>query len=112
MGTARRQQPDLFPVYPEIPGARPTDTSMAAADSVADETPHVRERVLDAVRAAGRAGLTADEAAAELHLTPFTTRPRFSELRDMGLIEDSGQRRDNASGRKAIVWTIKGGADV
>lgn len=98
------RQPDLFAAYPEVPGARPVDTSMAAADSVAEEAPRLRERVLEAVRAAGACGLTADEAAERLDLSPFTARPRFSELRETDLIQDSGRRRENASGRKAIVW--------
>lgn len=102
------RQPDMFPAYPEIPAARPTDTSMAAADSIADDAPGLRDQVLVAIRAAGALGLTPDEAAAELNLTPFTTRPRFSELARMGSIEDSGLRRSNASGRKAIVWMEKG----
>ncbi len=98
------RQPDLFPVYPDIPGARATDTSMAAADGIAEAAPLLRDRVLDLIERAGSHGLTPDEAAIELELTPFTTRPRFSELASMGEIKDSDQRRENASGRKAIVW--------
>lgn len=101
---AAARQPDLFDVYPDVPAARPTDTSIAAAESLADGVAGLRRRVLEAIRAAGAIGLTPDEAAAQLELTPFTTRPRFSELREKGLIEDSGLRRANASGRKAIVW--------
>lgn len=104
--TSRNFQSDLFAVYPEVPGARGTDTSMAAADSVADEAPRLRERVLEQIRGAGARGLTPDEAAAELERTPFTIRPRFTELRIEGSIRDSGRRRENVSGRKAIVWEI------
>lgn len=107
---ALSRQPDLFDVYPDVPGARPADTSIAAAESIADGATRLRERVLDAIRAAGAPGLTPDEAAAQLDLTPFTTRPRFSELARMGLITDSGLRRANASGRKAIVWWMADGA--
>jgi len=101
------RQPDLFDVYPGVPGARPADTSIAAAESLADGATRLRERVLAAIREAGALGLTPDEAAAQLDLTPFTTRPRFSELARMNLIADSGLRRTNASGRRAIVWWIK-----
>ena len=31
-------------------------------------------------------------------------RPRFSELRALGQITDTGARRINDSGRSAIVW--------
>ena len=101
---ALARQPDLFDVYPDVPAARAADTSIAAAEAIAESAAGLRERVLEAVRAAGAFGLTPDEAAIQLQLTPFTTRPRFSELREKGLITDSGLRRANASGRKAIVW--------
>ncbi len=103
---AAARQPDLFDVYPDVPGARPADTSIAAAESIADGATRLRERVLAAIREAGALGLTPDEAAAQLELTPFTTRPRFSELARMQLISDSGFRRANTSGRKAIVWWV------
>lgn len=32
--------------------------------------------------------------------------PRFKPLRDKGLIYDTGERRENRSGRKAIVWNV------
>jgi len=31
-------------------------------------------------------------------------QPRFSELRALGSIVDTGERRQNDSGRNAIVW--------
>ena len=49
-------------------------------------------------------GATADEIALELRRSPFTIRPRCTELGRTGLIHDSGARRKNASGRNAIVW--------
>jgi len=49
-------------------------------------------------------GATADEIAAALKHSPFTIRPRVTELQKMGQIRDSGQRRANVSGRNAIVW--------
>lgn len=49
-------------------------------------------------------GATADEIAIELRRSPFTVRPRCTELGRMGLIHDSAARRKNASGRNAIVW--------
>ena len=32
---------------------------------------------------------------------------RFSELRDLGLIEESGKRRCSVTGKTAIVWRVK-----
>ena len=103
-----RGQTSLFPEYPEVPAARPTDTSMLAADGVAEDAPDGRQQILDTI-AAFAAGLTADEAAAEIGRTVLYTRPRVAELKRQGLIIDSGERRDNLSGRPAIVWIISGG---
>lgn len=127
----RRWKPPL-PKSPQI-GLRylpvktsPTDTSLAAASSVGaaidavmgavrsarrDQSQRgvllantVRKEVL-AYLEANREGATADELAIALRRSPFTTRPRCTELQKMGLIRDSGARRKNFSGRNAIVWT-------
>ncbi len=68
--------------------------------------PTVRKEVLDYLGEHPE-GATADEIAAALKRSPFTVRPRCVELgpRHMKLIEDTGNRRPNASsGRAAIVW--------
>lgn len=103
------QQRDLFDYdrYPFVPGARDTDTSVAAADSIAPQVTRLRRLVLDAIRAAGAAGLTADECAARVDLSVLTVRPRVCELREMRFVIDSGQRRANQSGRNAIVWIAR-----
>jgi hypothetical protein len=98
-----RQQADLFGLDGRVPAQWPA-TSVAAAEALQPDARTLRAEVLAAIRAAGPAGLTADEAAARLRRTPFTTRPRCTELRGLGLITDSGRRRPNRSGRAAIVW--------
>lgn len=90
--------------YPEGPGARQADTSVAAAEAIAPRVENIRADVLKAITRNGAYGLTADEAAMVLGLTPFTTRPRCTELKALGFIKDSGGRRVNASGKRAIVW--------
>lgn len=100
-------QSDLFHVreYPEVPGARPTDTSRAAAKSVDADT--LRQQCLVALCEWGYGGgLTADECADVLSESPLAIRPRLSELRRMDKVEDSGHRRSNTSGKKAIVWKL------
>jgi hypothetical protein len=99
------RQVDLFAVYPDSPAARPTDTSEAAADSVAEQVRALRAKCLRALRAAGAVelnadmapigGLTADECAARLDISILSIRPRFSELKKLGLIRDSRYRRLN-----------------
>jgi predicted ArsR family transcriptional regulator len=100
-------QPDLFGLDARVP-ARWPDTSIAAAEALQPEARRLREDVLRAIRSAADTGLTADEVAARLRLSPLTTRPRCTELRAAGLITDSGLRRCNASGRRAIVWVAAG----
>jgi hypothetical protein len=36
----------------------------------------------------------------------WSIQPRTSELRRKGLIRDSGKRRQNATGKSAIVWVV------
>ena len=92
---------DLFS-YPYAPGARARDTSRAAAEEVAPAAPLLRQRAL-AVLEASR-GLTADQVAAKLGESILSIRPRMTELSRLGSIRDSGERRANKSGKRAIVW--------
>ncbi len=80
-----------------------SDTSAEALASVAPSTSALRTTILK--RLAARA-CTADEMAGRLEETVLTIRPRFTELRQAGLIRDTGERRKNISGRNAAVWAI------
>lgn len=96
-----------LPLFEAPPAARDTDTSRAAASAITPSAARLRMMVLGAIRAAGPAGLTADEAADRLGLSVLTVRPRVSELGKAGSIVDAGSRRANRSGRKAIVWRVR-----
>lgn len=87
--------------YPDSPGWKAEGTSRQAAESMAPRAAGLRDRVLCAIVAQP---CTADEAAEIIGETVLSTRPRTSELRDLGLIVDTGIRRPNISGRPAIVW--------
>ena len=91
--------------YPDAPGHRNVDTSIAAADALAPKLGRLQRMAEDAIRDAGWLGLTADELAARLNMDRWSIQPRTSELKRKGLIRDSGQRRPNRTGKKAIVWT-------
>lgn len=91
--------------YPQHPGYKVTGTSQDAADAMAEHAPTLRERCLELI--ARRGELTTDEAAEALGVSVLAVRPRFSELRTMGKIEQTGARRTNESGMTANVWRIK-----
>lgn len=90
--------------YPDAPGHRSVETSIAAAVALAPKLGRLQRMALDAIREAGWIGLTADELAERLGMDRWSIQPRTSELKRKGLIRDSGQRRLNVSGKMAIVW--------
>lgn len=91
--------------YPDAPGHRNVETSIAAAAALAPKLGPLQRLAEATIRDAGKHGLTADELAARLGMDRWSIQPRTSELRCKGLIRDSGQRRPNATGKLAIVWT-------
>lgn len=93
--------------YPDTPGHRDVDTSVAAADALAPKLGRLQLMAQTAIRTAGARGLTADELAAHLDMDRWSIQPRTSELKRKGLIADSGKRRPNATGRMAIVWIVR-----
>lgn len=99
---------DLF-TYPLVPGAKAGGTSAEAAEAMKPSAGTLRAFCLSLLDAVG--SLTADEAAAGLKESPLSIRPRFSELHALGQIIDTGERRLNASGRRAIVWRCSFSAD-
>jgi hypothetical protein len=98
--------------YPNAPGHRNVETSIAAADAVALKLGRLQRMAEAAIREAGQRGLTADELAAELNLDRWSIQPRTSELNRRGLIRDSGYHRLNATGRCAIVWIASPRSDI
>jgi hypothetical protein len=94
------------PRYPDMPGHRNVQTSIAAAEAVAPKQGRLQRMTLEAIASRGPFGLTADECAGTLALDRYSIQPRTSELRRKGSIVDSGLRRPNATGKRAIVWTV------
>jgi hypothetical protein len=92
---------DLF-TYPEAPGFKARDTSRAAAEEAAGTAPILRARALAILERSN--GLTADQVAARMGASILSIRPRITELSRLHKIRDCGERRLNASGKKAIVW--------
>lgn len=53
----------------------------------------------------GSVGLTCEQVEIRTGIKHASASARINQLRDTGWIRDSGQRRNNTSGRTAIVWT-------
>jgi hypothetical protein len=105
--TARTSATDLFgPLpapYPDQPGhQRGSRTSLEAAQAIAPAAPTLRERCLDILKLGN---CTADEVADKLEASILSVRPRIAELKSRGLVFDTGNRRKNASGVNAVVWS-------
>jgi DNA-binding IclR family transcriptional regulator len=71
---------------------------------VAPANGRLQRLALHAISEAGKRGLTSQELAERTGVDFAASQPRTSELRRLGLIRDSGQRRKNRSGKQAIVW--------
>ena len=90
--------------YPETPGHRGIDTSVSAADAIANSSSRLQRTALFAIREVGPRGLTTQELADRTGIEFSSIQPRTTELRRKGLIQDSRQRRPNRNGKRAIVW--------
>jgi len=66
-----------------------------------------RQRVLKLLIERGSAGATDAEIAAVLKLPPDSAKPRRVELRQLGLVIDSGLRRPTPTGHLATVWCVR-----
>lgn len=86
-------------------GYQGTDTSQDAALMIAGRAGTLRRLVIDTLKK-HKNGLTADEAATILEESVLAIRPRFTELKQDGIIRDCGGRRPNLSTRRAIVWVL------
>ena len=91
--------------YPDDPGAKgPDGTSQDAADAIAPSVPHLRRVAMLALARLGEA--TPLEVVAVAGVAREALQPRFSELRAMGMVEPTGARRRNPSGKYAAVLRL------
>jgi transcription initiation factor IIE alpha subunit len=92
-------------LYPYSPGSQKVDTSIEAAELIKEGAETIRRKVFDVICNKGIFGATADEVADLLALSPFTVRPRVTELYKQGKIERKDKRK-NASDRLAYVYVV------
>lgn len=92
--------------YPMSAGHRGIDTSAAAAAAIASSLSFLQAKVFRAIAEAGTRGLTTNELSEHLRIDRGSIQPRTSELRAKGRIRDSRLRRQNANGKRAIVWIV------
>lgn len=91
--------------YPDIPGAKgPDGTSQDAAEAIAPCVSYLRRVAMRSLDRLGEA--TVLEAVAFAEVARESLQPRFSELRAMGLVEPTGTRRRNPSGKGAAVLRL------
>jgi hypothetical protein len=94
-----------FARYPQTPGYKAHGASHEAARQIACSISRLRAEVLAELdRWPG--GRTADEIANSLRRSPLSVRPRLSELKTMGKIVASGERRRGESGMSMSVWKV------
>ena len=90
------------PTYPDAPGVKSgDDTALSAAAMATPNNAKLKVLCLEEIRK--RPG-AAFEIAARLNRTAYSVAPVCSQLRKLGLIQDSGRRFINPLGGKAIVW--------
>lgn len=91
--------------YPNEPGAKgPDGTSQDAAKAIAPCVSYLRRIAMRSLDTLGEA--TVLEAVAVAKLPRESLQPRFSELRALGLVEATGARRLNPSGKGAAVLRL------
>jgi len=92
--------------YDKPPFNRGSETSEAAAESVAGSAATHETLVFVAIRAAGEHGATDDEVERMTGLRHQNASARRNRLVHKGKVRDSGLRRSTRAGRKAIVWVV------
>ncbi len=92
---------------PDLPFAKASDTSRAAAKTASTNAKSVRARVLAYLSPFTTIGVTCDDVERNLGLRPNVASARLWELRRDGAIIDSGQRRATSRGSLAVVWRLR-----
>ncbi|MEH3046184.1 hypothetical protein [Sphingomonas adhaesiva] len=88
-------------------GHRGIGGSIEAAQVITPARDALWQQIMKKLETAGAEGMTGDEIAASLGWEKYRVRPRTAELRKLGWIRDSQQRRPSESGIRSIVWVTR-----
>lgn len=81
------------------PGFKRSGASQDAAAAIFSYATCLREKIATIFAEKYPDGLTPDEVAAEAHVSILSARPRCSELLTVGLLELTGERRQNRTSK-------------
>lgn len=91
---------------PEPWHRNPADTELEAGKKIQPKIKGLQFQVLARLRTAGDHGWIGTDLAEDMHRLVYSVKPRLTELRKAGLIQDSGKRRKNKTGGSEMVFTI------
>lgn len=90
--------------YPFTAGYQKTDTSKQAADQIEKSSAKTLRNQVEKLLREQPNGLSTEQIAQQLNREYVSVQPRTSELRNTGIIFDSGSRILNRFNKKVIVW--------
>jgi len=91
---------------PDGIGYQSTDTSKFAATSNVEHKKTIRDQVLELLTTTNDQ-MSVEQVSECLGRAQVSVQPRLTELKNDGLVEDSGQRRQTKWGKPSIMWQIK-----
>jgi len=94
--------------YPHKAGHRKVDTSIEVAEKVNKTLKRVAKIVLLELEKVYPKGLTGTEIANKCNRSILSVRPRTTELKLLGLIIDTEERRKNEWNNSEIVYKLRG----
>lgn len=98
--------PGATPSYPDHPGYRRNapETSREAADAIAPMARNHRDQILAVIKDAFPESRSSEQIAIAIGLSPYSVRPRVSELVAGGKVERTDDRVKNDGGRSVVLW--------
>jgi predicted ArsR family transcriptional regulator len=92
--------------YPDHPGYRRNspETSQEAADAIAPMARNHRDQILAVFKAAYPDSRSSEQIAEVIGISPYSVRPRVSELVAGGKVERTDDRVKNEGGRSVVLW--------